>query len=198
MKTLAVLNRGRTIVYGFPDDEGTSEVKLKFENGLYDLLEIEKLRSIWDGYYLSTHIEFQSKECEAEIAFSVWENPTNLPFQVSFVNHAISPENGVHLEAVIESVRSTLNKYLREHFDKSELDRISERAIRRALNCAIHVKMARPHFEGSYKGKLLSPEIIKPIKDAVSTKLLADLNNDGSQAIEMVKYLSRNATLNQR
>lgn len=198
MQTLALLSKRKTIDFAFNGNERDSIVRFEFEDGLSELIEMKRLRSISDSLYFPANLEIDSDTFKAEIAFGFWENSINIPYQISFVNHEISQENGVHLDSVFAGIHLAVNEYLAKNVETDEDHEISESAIRRSLNCAVHVKMARPHFEGSYRGKLLSPEIASPIREVVYAELWKKLENDRPQADELTRYLSRNWRLNER
>jgi Type IIA topoisomerase (DNA gyrase/topo II, topoisomerase IV), B subunit len=196
LQTLAFLNKGKSIGFGFGRDDRDSAVRFEFEGGLSDLLEIKRLSSIYGSFYFPTSLEIDSDSFTAEIAFGFWGNSINIPYQASFVNHERSQENGVHFDSVFTGVHSAINTYFAKGMSANEDDAISETAISRSLNCLVHVKMARPVFEGSIKGKLLSPEIAKPIIEAVRAELWRKMNTSRPQADELIRHLSRNWKLN--
>lgn len=174
IRDLAYLHKGKTLIVIYPFADEVCKAVLKFENGLKDKLEIEKLKS-WTNTFLDTYIENRFDNFFVEIAFGFMQ--CNKPFLISFANYHYTYENGTHVEALLKGVSKAIKKYIATH-QLADRFIISKKAIKETLVAAIQIKMERPQFYGATRYKLASPEIITPLTNHIAELLFTKMEED--------------------
>lgn len=185
IRNLAYLHKGKTLALIYPIADEVCKVAFKFENGLKDKIEVEKLKGL-GGTYLDTYFEKQFEDFSIEAAFAFREYTVDEPFLISYVNEHYTHEEGTHVDGLLKGLTYGVMK----HFQKYELKqkyKISEKGMRENLIAAIHIKMKRPQFSGCVKNKLASPEIVEPIADYVSELLFEKIENDAESTEKIVR-----------
>lgn len=189
-KTLAFLNKTKTLSFGYTVTGRKCEAVFRFETGIQAMIDLRKLGSIYSGTLFDTYFEKDFGDFAAEVSFCFWETSVNEPFLASFVNHERTPYDGVHLNALIAGIEEALSRFLEKEGLVGEYV-LSAKGIRKLLVGAVNITMKKPHFEGSIGGKLISPEIREPLAIFVADRLFRDLEKDREAAMCTVKRIAR-------
>lgn len=183
IKELAYLYKGKTLAVIYSVAGEVCKTVFKFENGLKDKIEVEKLKGL-GGTYFDTYLEQQFEDFSVEIAFAFREYSVDEPFFVSYVNEHRTHENGTHADGLLQGLVRGINRYF-EKYNLAQTHEVTEAELKKSLIAAIHVKMAQPRFGGSVKNKLESPQIIEPLANHISDSLFDKLekNSDSAQQL---------------
>lgn len=176
IQNLAFLYKEKTFEVKYQIKSEDCRVIFKFDNGLNDKIEIEKLKGLGDTIF-NTYFEKQFEEFFIEAAFGFRAYGVDESFIISYVNDYHTHENGTHVNGLLKGLTYGVMK----HFQKHELTqkyKISEKGMKENLVAAIHVKMKNPQFSGCVRNKLASPEIIEPLADYISELLFQKIEND--------------------
>lgn len=155
----------------------------QFKNGIADRLEIE----IFNGHgkcYFQHHIKKNFENFDFEIAFAFREYTVDQGFIRTVVNNEITPENGTHLDGVLNGLTYGVMKYFQANC-LIEKFKISEKGMKEGLLCIINLKMENPIYSGCVKNKLANPEIIEPIASLISEEFYGSIldNQESTQKI---------------
>lgn len=176
IRTLAYLHKGKTLEVIYAVDDKKSNAVFKFENGMKDKIDIERLKG-FRGTYFDTYIEKTFENFSFEVAFCFRETPVDESYLISYANYIHTHENGTHVSAFIKGIVHAAKKYvLNKQIEDVKIT--SSKAILETLVAAIHIKMDKPHFEGSIKNKLINPEIVSPITEYISEAMLKKMEAD--------------------
>jgi len=193
-KTLAFLNKSKTLSFGYTVTGRKCEAVFRFETGIQAMIDLRTLGSIYGGTLFDTYFEKDFGDFAAEVSFCFSETSVNEPFLASFANHERTPYDGVHLDAMIAGVEEAVSKFVEKEGLSGEYV-LSAKGIRKLLLGAVNITMIRPHYEGSIRGKLISPEIRGPLGIFVTDTLLGELEKHREAAICIVKRIERESQI---
>jgi DNA gyrase subunit B len=189
IRNLAYLHKGKILEVIYSVDDKISNSIFKFENGLKDKIEVEKLKGHC-GTYFDTYIEKTIEDFTFEAAFCFRETPVDESFLISYANYVHTHENGTHVNAFIKGIYQAVEQYvLNKQLEDVKIT--SSKAIWETLVAAIHIKMEKPLFEGSVKNKLINTKIVSPIVVSVSEILLQKMENDQKSAENLLSCFRR-------
>lgn len=113
----------------------------------------------------------------------------------SYVNNINTIEGGTHLTGFRRGLTTTLKKYAEDSGMLSKLKfEISGDDFREGLTAIISVKLQEPQFEGQTKTKLGNAEVSAPVSQAVSAALGNYLEENPSDARQIVQKVILAAT----
>ncbi len=156
----------------------------QFKNGIADRLEIEMFNGHGQCYF-HHHIKKDFKDFKFEVAFAFREYTVDQGFIKTFVNNEITPENGTHLDGVLNGLTYGVMKYFQAN-SLTEKFKISERGMKEGLLCIINIKMENPVFSGCVKNKIANPEIIAPIANLISEELFKSIISDNNSTHKLI------------
>lgn len=185
IRNLAYLHKGKTLALIYPFEDEICKAVFKFENGLKDRIEVEKLKGL-GGTYFDTYFEKQFDGFFVEAAFGFREYTVDEPFLISFVNEHYTHEEGSHVDGLLKGLTYGVMKHFQKHV-LTQVYKISEKGMRENLIAAIHVKMNKPQFSGCVKNKLASPEIIEPLANHIADLLFEKIENDADSTAQIVR-----------
>lgn len=185
----AFLYKGKLLSIALPVAGAMSHSIFKFENGLADRVGIERLKGL-GGTYFDTIIEKQFKEFSIEAAYAFREHGIDESFLVSYVNYIRTPDEGVHVDGVLQGVGSALLKHSQD-LGISAGFKFPADGIRKRLIAAVHVKMDRPLFEGSFRYKLISDGIAGQIAHLIGDDLSRKMKRDRKSTEVLIRQMSR-------
>lgn len=196
LRNLAYLHKGKTleVIYGVDDKKSNSV--FKFENGMKDKIDVERLKG-YCGTYFDTYIEKTFENFTFEVAFCFRQTSVDESYLISYANYIHTHENGRHVSAFLKGIIQAAEKYV---LDKQiqDVKITSSKAILEILVAAIHIKMDKPHFEGSVKNKLNNPEIVSPIEKFISEIMLQKMEDDEKSAENLLSCFRRYEWLTKR
>lgn len=183
IKNLAFLYKEKIFEVKYQTKGEDCRVIFKFDNGLKDKIEIEKLKGLGDTIF-NTYFEKQFDDFFIEAAFGFRAYGVDESFIISYVNDHHTHENGTHVSGLLKGLTYGVMKYFQKH-ELTQKYKISEKGMKENLVAAIHVKMKKPQFSGCVRNKLASPEIIEPMTDFISELLFQKIEND-AEATELL------------
>jgi len=148
----------------------------KFKNGLQDRLEIEILNGILSAYF-NHHFSHESDNFKLEIAFAFRKSDVDQTFIRTYVNKEITPENGSHLDGLLNGLTDGVIKYFQANNLLNNY-KISESDMKKGLVCIMNIELNEAKFRGAVKNKLTNSEIVKPISSFVSNLFYNSIQED--------------------
>jgi len=189
IRNLAYLHKGKTLAVIYSVDDKISNSVFKFENGMKDKIDVEKLKG-YCGTYFDTYIEKKFENFTFEAAFCFRETSVDESFLISYANCIHTHENGRHVSAFLKGICQAVEQYvLNKQLEDVKIT--SSEAILETLVAAIHIKMDKPHFEGSVKNKLINPEIVSPIVECISEIVIKEMEDDQKSAENILNCFRR-------
>jgi len=118
------------------------------------------------------------------------------PKELSFANHVLTPEGGMHLTGFRTALTRSLNDYAKknEYFKKDD-EPLTGEDVREGLTAIVSVKLQEAQFEGQTKAKLGNPEARSAVETAVAEAVQEFLERhpDDAQAIIAKALLAQKA-----
>lgn len=184
IRELSFLFNDKKLVIKFLERNEQSRIFYNFENGLLDRLELERN---WSDAKIRNYSKNEFDNFSIELAFGLSPFYYTKKFIGTYVNFAQTQEHGTHLIGVIKGIKKGVKSYIKKHFpDKKVL--IKNSAIKKYLSCAIHVRLEKPTFWGTTRGRLQTPEIIKPISKFVAEIVLQELEKNPKSAEDIIRH----------
>ncbi|HQU84550.1 MAG TPA: hypothetical protein PKY59_15540 [Pyrinomonadaceae bacterium] len=189
LRNLAYLHKEKTLEIIYAVDDKKSNAVFKFQNGLKDKIDVERLKG-YCGTYFDTYVEKAFEKFTFEAAFCFRETSVDESYLISYANYVHTHKHGTHVSAFLKGILQATEQYVLNKQLK-DVKITSSKAILETLVAAIHIKMDKPHFEGSVKNKLNSPEIVSPIAEYISEIMLQKMENNQKLAENLISYFRR-------
>ncbi|HLB04939.1 MAG TPA: ATP-binding protein, partial [Gaiellaceae bacterium] len=188
LREMAFLTKGLSI--RFTDERaGGAEVTFHYEHGLKDF--VKHINDAKDAVH--SHVVYFETRGEAganvvEIDLAMQWNTSYVESVFSFANNINTHEGGSHLSGFKGALTGTLNKYARDKgLLKEKEDNLEGEDVREGLAAIVAVRLRDPQFEGQTKTKLGNPWMRGLVEQAVNTKLGEFLEENPSDARQIVQ-----------
>lgn len=180
IRELSYLFSGRTFEFKYQVGDSTHSAGFRFERGLADRISRDStVRYCEPLLPLEFHGTSDEIDFDAASSFRYYDFESN--FVDSFVNFERTRCHGTHVDAMIDGFISAISEVATSGFPEDKWE-ITREKILEVIAAAIHVRMARPSFEGSVKEQLDSKEVFEPIRNAAEAALTKAFENSEDEA----------------
>jgi len=167
LKELAQLNPA--VTFRLKDEK--NENLLHFRGGLTDMLrENTNLMYLYDE---PVELHFMAEGMEVSVSMSYG---FGADVKLSYANNIRTYDGGAHVHGLYDGVLAAFEAYMETHMDETMA--LMEKHVVKRLNFVIHIKMARPPWQGSVKRGLGGKQVYLAVKHGVAKHLYPILASD--------------------
>ncbi len=163
---------GETIEEAFNSSYGMLD-KLRFQEK-----EFDDLSPFW------LHEKILSENFKMEVAFRILAQGTTKGIAHTYVNDFYTRLQGSHLDAVLKGISKGFRAILRR-CDSSGKYRFSKKTLSKTLIIGINLHIENPNFIRATKEMIDNPEIITPIAEYISEKVIVILEKDVESTLKI-------------